>query len=347
MRSSLDVVWLVLSTAVSTLARKRVLSCTWELTYRCNARCGFCRYWRSPSDPAEEMTLPQIQAALEAVAAHGCRFVNFTGGEPTLRRDLEEIVASAARCGIWTSIVSNGGTLSRERIRALKSSGLDMLLLSVDSLDAAVHDAHRGIPGLHSRVLERLRWIAEDFLSGTRTGGMMTVLSHGNVHHIPGLVALAAELGVQLIVQPYHDNKTGDKSYRPPIGAGTVDELLRLKRDSGVLLSSTRYLSGLARFCGGGPLPPCQAGRKYFSIDPLGFVHPCVDGPRGGHVLGGGLGTVRSADTRRLVESCRGCWYCFRGEADSTLTLGGYVERLRTAGTIVARNARQAVTTNG
>jgi len=288
------------------------------------------------------LTLGQIQAALEKVAADGCRFINFTGGEPTLRRDLEDIVRSASRLGIWTSLVSNGSLLSRERILALKAAGLDNLLLSVDSTDASAHDAHRGIPGLHAKVLERLRWISEDFLTGYRTGGMMCVLSDGNVQQIPHLVALAEELGVYLVVQPYHPNKTGDSSYEPSITPETVHELLELKRKSGVLLSSTGYLAGMAGFCRGATRPPCQAGRRYFSIDPYGYLHPCVDSPRVGHVLTDDLSVVRSAQAERAVSSCAGCWYCFRGEADSTLSFAGYAEKVRLAGAVMLRNAWRA-----
>jgi radical SAM protein with 4Fe4S-binding SPASM domain len=227
--------------------------------------------------------------------------------------------------------VSNGSLLSRERILALKAAGLDNLLLSVDSTDASAHNAHRGIPGLHAKVLERLRWISEDFLTGYRTGGMMCVLSHGNVQQIPDLVALAEELGVYLVVQPYHPNKTGDSSYEPSITAETVDELLALKRKRGALLSSTGYLAGMAGFCRGAARPPCQAGRRYFSIDPYGYLHPCVDSPSAGHVLRDDLSVVRSAQAKRAVSSCAGCWYCFRGEADCTLSFSGYTEKVRLA----------------
>src|SRR5512142_3113972 len=102
MRSHSDVLRLVVSTGVQAVTGKRVLSCTWELTYRCTARCGICSYWKAPSDPREEMSLAGIESALEKVAADGCGFVNFTGGEPTLRRDLEAIVRAASRRGIWT-----------------------------------------------------------------------------------------------------------------------------------------------------------------------------------------------------------------------------------------------------
>jgi MoaA/NifB/PqqE/SkfB family radical SAM enzyme len=339
MRSQSDVVWLALSTAALRLRRKRALSCTWELTYRCNARCGICTYWKAASDPGEELTLVQIKAALDKVAAEGCRFVNFTGGEPTLRRDLEDIVGSASRVGMWTSVVSNGSLLSRERLLALKAAGLDNLLLSVDSADASAHDAHRGIPGLHAKVLERLRWISEDFLTGCHTGGMMCVLSGRNVQQIPRLVALAEKLGVYLVVQPYHQNKTGDAGYKAPITAATVSQLLRVKRNSGVLLSSTGYLAGMLGFGQGATRPRCQAGLRYFSIDPHGYLHPCVDAPRVGHVLTDGVAVVRSPQAQGAVSSCSGCWYCFRGEADSTLSFRGYLEKVRLAGSVVVRNA--------
>ena len=45
-----------LSAAVSRLAGRRVLNCLWELTYRCNARCQICAYWRHPSDIKDELT---------------------------------------------------------------------------------------------------------------------------------------------------------------------------------------------------------------------------------------------------------------------------------------------------
>jgi len=338
MQSNSDVLGLCLSASLSTLLRKRVLNCLWELTYRCNARCGICNYWKHPTDPASELTLPEIREGLRRIRAYGCRFVNFTGGEPTLRRDLEQIVASASRLGIWTSMVSNGSLLTRERIRSLKDAGLDNLVLSLDSLDAGVHDGHRGIPGLHAKVLERLQWISEDFLTGHHTGGMMCVLASHNVHQIEGIVRLADELGVYLVFQPYHQNKTGDPRLKSFVSEEAVRRLLVLKRKSSALLSSSGYLAGILRFCRGETPPTCQAGRKYFSVDPGGFLRPCVDGPRVGHILRDDLSVVRSAQAAKAVAACSGCWYCFRGEADSTLSFGGYAEKLRIAASVVLRN---------
>jgi MoaA/NifB/PqqE/SkfB family radical SAM enzyme len=322
------------------MVHKRVLNCLWELTYTCNARCGICNYWKNPSDPKTELTLRQIEEGLRKVHAYGCRFINFTGGEPTLRPDLDQIVNAASRLGIWTSIVSNGSLLTRRRIQQLKDAGLDNLVLSLDSLDPAIHDAQRGISGLHAKVLERLNWISEDFLTGHRTGGIMCVLGRHNLHQSADFVELAEKLGVYLVFQPYHQNKTGDPDPISSMEKETLERLQTMKGRSTALLSSRAYLNGLQSFSQGKALPRCQAGVKYFSVDPFGYLHPCVDSPRVGHILSDEVSIVRSDEALKAVDSCTGCWYCFRGEADSTLSFRGYAEKLQLAASIYIQNLR-------
>jgi MoaA/NifB/PqqE/SkfB family radical SAM enzyme len=297
-----------------------------------------CAYWQHPTAPTDELDLQGIRAGLRKVHAHGCRFINFTGGEPTLRQDLEAIVAAAAGLGIWTSIVTNGATLTRERLRHLRDAGLDNLLVSLDSIDPAAHDANRGVPGLHRRVLEISDWLAADFLTGHRTGGFMSVLRASNLHEASDLVRLAEERGVYLIVQRYHANKTGDASPLPVFSNAQAAELLSLKR-SPALLSSRDYLRGIVA-------PPararaCHAGRKYFSVDPFGFVHPCVDLPAVGHVLDDDLGVLWSSAARQAVAACGGCWYCFRGEADCSLRLAGAAAKVSMIAHVIYGNARR------
>ncbi len=239
---------------------------------------------------------------------------------------------------MWTSIVTNGSTLTRARIRALKSAGLDNLLVSLDSLDPAAHDRQRGIPGLFDRVGQSLEWLHEDFLMGHRTAGLMCVVSSLSAHSIRSIVEFAASKGVYLLLQPYHPNKTGRSDYLPDRDEGLVAELLQLKEEYGNLLNSRRYLRGIGRFLSQTDRPACQAGKKYFSIDPYGYLHPCVDMPRVGHVLKDDISIVKSASAVAPVEQCQGCWYCFRGEADSTLSLGGYLGKLNLGWNIIRRN---------
>ena len=59
----------------------------------------------------QELGLDEIAQALVRLHRGGCRMINFTGGEPTLRLDLEEIIRRASQMGFWTSIVTNGRLL--------------------------------------------------------------------------------------------------------------------------------------------------------------------------------------------------------------------------------------------
>jgi MoaA/NifB/PqqE/SkfB family radical SAM enzyme len=322
----------------SALVGRRSVSCLWELTYRCNARCAICAYWRRPSDPGAEMTLEQVQAGLDRVHRHGCRFVNFTGGEPTLRRDLEDIVHHASALGMWTSLVTNGATLTRERVRALKHAGLDSLLVSMDSSDAATHDAIRGVPGLHRRVVDDLRLLFEEFLTGLHIGGLMCVLAPHNLDRLDEIVTLADDLGVYVLFQPYHARKTGSREFSAEITPAHVEAIRRLQRRYGNVLNSSNYLNGIVRFAVGAALPGCHAGQKYFAIDPFGYVHPCVDLPPAGHVLRDPLTALRDESPRAAVSACQGCWYCFRGEADSSLSFAGWMDRIALAVRVAHRN---------
>lgn len=342
MRTYPDAVRFSVSAAVSVLTGERSLNCLWELTYRCNARCTICNYWKNPSTPADEMTLPQIREGIDRAYSYGTRLINFTGGEPTLRPDLEDIVASASGRGMWTSMVTNGSRLTRERVRALKSAGLDNLLISFDSLSPGVHDGHRGIPGLHARVVGALDWLREDFLTGHRSGGLMCVITRHNVSALEDIVRFADSRGVYVLLQPYHANKTGD----PGLGSSPDDESVRriaaLKDRFTNMLNSRSYLAELARFYGGRPAAPCHAGFKYFSVDPYGYMHPCVDMPAAGHILHDDIAVVRSRHAQAMVHDCRGCWYCFRGEADTSLSLAGCLEKAELGLAVMRRNMKSS-----
>ncbi|MFQ5640914.1 MAG: radical SAM/SPASM domain-containing protein [bacterium] len=341
MQTFSDLIKFGVSAGVSALVGKRVLYCLWELTYRCNAKCEICDYWRTPSTPETEMKLAKIQEGLQKVYAYGCRAVNFTGGEPTLRPDLENIIRYASGLRMWTSMVTNGSRLTRERVGALKKAGLDNLLISLDSMTPALHDRHRGIDGLHAKVMDCLQWLSADFLTGHRTGGIMCVLTRMNFQHISEIIKFADERGVFVVIQPYHDNKTGNKSFHSDINDSDIDRILRTKNERKNLLCSESYLRGFTRFYQNNGQPQCHAGLKHFSIDPYGNLSPCVDMPPAGHLLKDDISVVRSTEALQDVNSCQGCWYSFRGESDTTLSYQGCLEKLRLGLSVIAKNKKR------
>lgn len=317
------------------------LNCVWELTYRCNARCFMCDYWQRPSEPQRELSTADIKTGLAKIAEHGCRLINFSGGEPTLRMDLEDVVAFACERGMWTSVVTNGSHLTRARLARLRDAGPDSLFISLDSLDPKRHDTNRGFPGLHGRVLECLDWLADDFAVGHRIAGLMVIIGDENLSEIAGLVETAASRGLWALVQPRHARKTGAGNHITAVSVSLVRSLLFSKERTGSVLNSRGYLRALldqGKDCTGSR---CRAGEKYFSIGPYGYLHPCVDMPAAGHVLKDEISVVCSASARAGVHACSGCRYCFKGEADATLSLGGCLEKAQLALQIIRQDAKK------
>ena len=237
-------------------------------------------------------------------------------------------------------MVTNGSLLTRERVRALKSAGLDNLLVSLDSMNPVLHDRQRQISGLHARVVDLLAWLGDDFLQGHRTGGVMCVLSSMNSDQVADVLRFADMQGVYAVVQPYHDKKTGDPEYKAESCDHVLREVLDIKRRHGSVLSSKSYLNGFDSFLRDDMRSTCNAGLKYFSVDPYGYLHPCVDMPSAGHLIEDDVSVVRSPEALENVRACPGCWYSFRGESDTTLSLLGLIEKARLGLSVIIRNGR-------
>ena len=73
------------------------------LTYRCNSNCSMCNIWKHPTIPREEITLETMDKIPD-----GIDYLNITGGEPTLRKDLEEICDLLYPKAMTLEISSNG-----------------------------------------------------------------------------------------------------------------------------------------------------------------------------------------------------------------------------------------------
>ncbi|MFO7925172.1 MAG: GTP 3',8-cyclase MoaA [Halobacteriota archaeon] len=109
-----------------------------SLTDRCNFDCVYCHNeglgdTRGPMEPAEnEMSTDDVVRFLEVAAEFGVEKAKFTGGEPMLRDDLEEIIRRTPD-GIETSLTTNG-TFLPERAEALVDAGLERVNVSQDAL---------------------------------------------------------------------------------------------------------------------------------------------------------------------------------------------------------------------
>jgi AdoMet-dependent heme synthase len=165
----------------------------WNLTARCNLACSHCYISAGPWVKTDnDLTLPEFKRMADEVLAlsPGAMFV-LTGGEPLVRRDLEEIAAYSVSKGATVVVGTNGTGLTTKRIATLKEAGVTGFAVSIDSLEDQVHDEFRHGDGALKHTLasiERLREAELDFI-------VQTSITRENFHELEAMVAFSAEKG--------------------------------------------------------------------------------------------------------------------------------------------------------
>jgi pyrroloquinoline quinone biosynthesis protein E len=112
-----------------------------ELTYRCPLACPWCSNPVDYERYGNELTTEEWKRVLREGRELGALQLGFTGGEPMLRKDLEELVGEAHRLGYYTNLITSGIGLSNTRLKALKNAGLNQIQLSIQSSDRAMTNA--------------------------------------------------------------------------------------------------------------------------------------------------------------------------------------------------------------
>lgn len=116
-----------------------------SLTQRCNLRCVFCHMEGQPV-ATEELSPGEIERVVEAASLAGIHRVKLTGGEPTLRTDILEIVRRIRPWVEELSMTTNGVLLPR-LAPALREAGLDRVNVSLPSLNRATYESLTGVDG--------------------------------------------------------------------------------------------------------------------------------------------------------------------------------------------------------
>ena len=163
-----------------------------EVTSRCNLRCRYCFAdgGGGEPDPSQE----ELKAAIRDIAKTcGGPLLQLSGGEPTLRDDLPELVRYAREAGCsYTQVNTNGIRLARDPdyARRLKEAGLDIVFLQFDGTRNEIYETLRGAPLLETK-LEAIRVCSELRIGVTLVPMVVKGVNDGNLGE---LVALAASL---------------------------------------------------------------------------------------------------------------------------------------------------------
>ena len=303
--------------------RRRPVLVHFEVTTRCNARCGFCDYWKT--DPSEKAN--ELRSFADAARFFNPMVITFTGGEPTLRRDLEDVVAavSGAVRLKYITLITHGGMLTPERAHALWKAGVNQFNISLDYLDER-HDRARGIPGLGERIMSTVPRMRQMGITGIRFN---TVIRRDNLDQLIPILLRARELGCGVNFSCYTDAKNGNPSgligeNQMPELEDVVRQLLAYKRrNRGVITNSDYYLEQLPRYVRGEISEPCRSGMRTIHIDPTGRVKRCPDFPVDFHWT----------EFRKYEPiDCNACYYACRGEAQAPLRFSRVLDVMATPG---------------
>ena len=165
-----------------------------ELTYRCPLHCVFCY---NPTDFAR--TGPEIATAdwvrvLHEARALGAVQLGLSGGEPLVREDLEVIVAEAHALGYYINLITSGVGLTRARIAALKSAGLDHIQLSFQDSTREMNDFLSS-----TRTFELKAQVAALIREHGYPMVLNVVLHRLNIDHVGEILEMAQALGAQYV----------------------------------------------------------------------------------------------------------------------------------------------------
>ena len=246
-----------------------------ELTHRCPLQCPYCSNPLALERVAGELPTEIWLDVLAQAAELGVLQLHLSGGEPTVRRDLEEIVAQAAKVGLYSNLITAGVLLTRERLEALADAGLDHVQISIQDAEAANADR-----------IAHYRGRAREQAGSRRLGARARPAAHPQCagaspeHRQPAaIIELAVSLGAQRLevahVQYYGWALSNRQALMP-----TREQVLRSaelveqarERLKGILVIDfvvPDYYATRPKPCMGG------WGRGIINITPSGKVLPC------------------------------------------------------------------------
>ncbi|MGD0779836.1 MAG: radical SAM protein [Dehalococcoidales bacterium] len=244
------------------------------LTYRCNNNCYFC-YTGGPHK-VKELKTADWKKIIEKIWANGIPQIVFTGGEPTLRDDLVELIEHSKE--FVTGLVTNGRKLA-SLAKALNRAELDYVQISLESHLAEVHDKMVGVPGAWQETRDGIEAALKNDLSIVTN----TTLTQDNLTLFPDLIKYGAALGLKmmacntLICSGRGTCSKKDSGISMEELKSVLSKAVAVAQEVGIKLewyTPTCYKQFNPLDFGFGP-KACSAAQYNMTIEPDGSVIPC------------------------------------------------------------------------
>lgn len=254
------------------------------VTYRCNFKCVHCYalYRRSQ----QEFRFKEIENLLHSLRDLGATSIVYSHGESLVRRDFFDIAAIANQAGFFQTLMTNGSLIkSQSQASKLLASGIDRVLVSLDSADQIVHDTIRGVDGAFQSALAAIDHLKNVGISWIGFSSAIDRHNYGNISDIVTLAIKHKINGISFMQNRYNSPGVFDQSlwneYKSTCKA--IYESMLQYRDQLDIYSHDPFMLHLldqrltdplerAAFIGANQ---CNVGRSMISIDPCGDVSAC------------------------------------------------------------------------
>lgn len=298
-------------------------SLLYEVTARCNLKCVHCyNVWKG-GIPYSKEELPRqaaLDVILKAVRESHCVQFTFTGGEPTLRTDLEDLIRLASTVCGRVNLITNGTLLDEGRTKSLIEAGVSLFELTLNSADRSTHNRMAGGIDCFDQVT---RSAAEIRDQGADLA-LVFVATSENIDHWEDALQLGIALGAQGFL--FNRYNAGGECHDNP--EALMPSAEQVRHALGIAERySAEYGVGISASV---PIPPCLidpkdfphvglgfcpvgTDRAYWTIDPLGYIRPCNHSPTIlGNVLDHSFRHIRRSPElaefmRALPSSCSAC----------------------------------------
>lgn len=240
----------------------RLRGVEFALSYACPGHCAHCSAAKLRQPEGQRLSADAMCDVARQCLALGALNINLTGGECLYLPELPEVIAACRPRSTVVSLATNGEPLTPERCDDIARWGVSIVTISLDSADAATHDAGRGIPGLFDRVMRGAAWLQARGVDVF----FCTILTRANIANgdADAMWRLAVEKNVMLTV-----------NLPCPVGGWshedvTLDEAERAFHRELITRPNMRWEGSSNYFRLG-----CPAGIEKLYISPYGDVMPC------------------------------------------------------------------------
>ena len=246
-----------------------------ELTHRCPLQCPYCSNPLELHKAVAELDTKTWLSVFEQAAEMGVLQAHLSGGEPTLREDLPELVAGLSANGIYANLITAGVTLDKAGLARLAEAGLVHVQLSVQSTRAnraeRIGNAKQALP----KKLQTARWARELGLAIT----LNAPIHAQNIDEVGDFFDLAVEIGAERI-EVAHVQYYGWALRNRAALVPSAEETARAQK---VVDKARARLTGILNidcvvpdYYAKYPKPcMCGWGREFINVTPTGTVLPC------------------------------------------------------------------------